>query len=85
MTRISPKTQRVPRRGIFDAFMHLAEALEAIFDRNVDLVTERSIRSPYSRKVVDKSRVRIYDRRKLASSCLMSGKLGEQFKTLFKA
>jgi uncharacterized protein len=52
-----------PQGGIFDAYMDLAEGLEALLDREVDLVTERSIRNPYFRKAVDASRVRIYDRR----------------------
>jgi predicted nucleotidyltransferase len=52
-----------PQGGIFDAYMDLAEGLEALFSRKVDLVTERSIRNPYFRKAVEASRVRIYDRR----------------------
>ena len=34
-----------------------------LFGRNVDLVTERSIRNPYFRKAVEASRISIYDRR----------------------
>jgi predicted nucleotidyltransferase len=52
-----------PQGGIFDAYMDLAEGLEALLGRNVDLVTERSIRNPYFRKAVEASCVRIYDRR----------------------
>ena len=52
-----------PQGGIFDAYMDLAEGLEALFGRKVDLGTERSIRNPYFRKTVEASRVRIYDRR----------------------
>jgi uncharacterized protein len=52
-----------PQGGIFDAYMDLAEGLEALFGRKVDLVTERSIRNPYFRKAVEASRIRIYDRR----------------------
>ena len=52
-----------PLGGIFDAYMDLAEGLEALFARKVDLITERSIRNPYFRKAVETSRVRIYDRR----------------------
>ena len=52
-----------PQGGIFDAYMDLAEGLEALFGRNVDLVTERSIRNPYFRKAVEASRISIYDRR----------------------
>jgi len=57
-----------PQGGLFDAYMDLAEGLEALFGRNVDLVTERSIRNPYFRKAVDASRVRIYDRRNSQAS-----------------
>jgi uncharacterized protein len=52
-----------PLGGVFDAYMDLAEGLEALLDRPVDLVTERSIRNPYFRKAVEASRVPVYDRR----------------------
>jgi predicted nucleotidyltransferase len=52
-----------PRGGIFDAYMDLAEGLEALLGRTVDLVTERSIRNPYFRKAVEASRINVYDRR----------------------
>jgi uncharacterized protein len=52
-----------PQGGIFDAYMDLAEGLEVLFGRKVDLVTERSIRNPSFRKAVEASRVTIYDRR----------------------
>ena len=51
-------------KGIFDAYMDLAEGLEALFGRKVDLITERSIRNPYFRKAVEACRIRIYDRYK---------------------
>ncbi len=51
-----------PEGGVFDAYMDLAEGLERVFGRPVDLVTERSIRNPYFRKTVDATRVPIYDR-----------------------
>jgi predicted nucleotidyltransferase len=52
-----------PHGGIFDAYMDLAEGLEKLLGRPVDLVTERSIHNPYFRKAVEASRVKIYDRR----------------------
>jgi predicted nucleotidyltransferase len=52
-----------PHGGIFDAYMDLAEGLESLFGRQVDLVTERSIRNPYLRKAIEASRIRIYDGR----------------------
>ena len=39
--------------GIADRYMALAEGLEEIFNRPVDLVTTRSIRNPFFRRVVD--------------------------------
>lgn len=44
-----------------DNYLGLAEALEALFERKVDLVTERSIRNPYFRKVIDTTRKPLYE------------------------
>jgi predicted nucleotidyltransferase len=52
---------RVP--GYADRFLRFAEALEALFGRDVDLLTERSIENPYFRRAVDASRRTIYERR----------------------
>jgi uncharacterized protein len=49
-----------PYGGIFDTYMDLADGLESLFGRHVDLVTERSIRNPYLRKAIEASRTRIY-------------------------
>jgi hypothetical protein len=38
-------------------------ALEQLFQREIDLVTERSIRNPYFRKAVEASRQLVYDGR----------------------
>lgn len=46
-----------------DRYLGLLLALEQLFQRNVDLVTDRSIRNPYFRKAVDASRRLVYDRR----------------------
>lgn len=46
-----------------DRYLGFAEALEALFGRPVDVVTERSIRNPYFRQVVDASRQSVYDER----------------------
>ncbi len=45
-----------------DRYLEFAEALEALFGRSVDLVTERSIRSPSFRRAVDRDRETIYER-----------------------
>lgn len=39
--------------GIADRYIALAEGLEEIFSRPVDLVTTRSIRNPFFRRAVD--------------------------------
>lgn len=41
-------------------YIDFADALEALLGRSVDVVTERSIKSPYFRASVDASRQRIY-------------------------
>jgi hypothetical protein len=50
--------------GYADRYLDVAEALEALFGRDVDLVTERSISNPYFRKAVDATRELVYDRRR---------------------
>jgi uncharacterized protein len=49
--------------GYADRYLGFAEALEALFERKVDLLTERSIQNPYFRKSVEATRQNIYDRR----------------------
>jgi hypothetical protein len=46
-----------------DRYLDLAEALEALFGRKVDLLTERAIRNPYFRREVDATRQVVYDKR----------------------
>lgn len=47
--------------GLARRFLGLAEALEALFARKVDVITERSIRNPIFRQSVSASRERIYE------------------------
>jgi predicted nucleotidyltransferase len=47
--------------GISDRYLNLAEALENTLHRTVDLLTEKSMRNPIFRDVVEKSKVLIYD------------------------
>ena len=49
--------------GYATRYLDFAKALEELLDREVDLVTERSIQNPYFRRSVDASRRVIYDRR----------------------
>jgi uncharacterized protein len=44
-----------------DRYLGLAEALERLFSRKVDLMTERSIRNPYFRATVEASRQIVYE------------------------
>ena len=48
--------------GYADRYLDFAQALEELFGRDVDLVTERSIQNPFFRRSVDDSRQVIYDR-----------------------
>ena len=49
-----------PGSTSLDNYLRLAEGLEALLGRPVDLVIERSIRNPYFRKSVDATRTLIY-------------------------
>jgi predicted nucleotidyltransferase len=43
-----------------DRFFDFAEALEALFGRHVDLITEQGIKNPYFREEVEETRRRVY-------------------------
>ena len=46
--------------GGLEIYFGLKEALEALFGRKVDLVSEGSVRNPYLRKSIDESRETVY-------------------------
>ncbi len=46
--------------GILDRYLALAEELEALLKRRVDLVTTESIRNPYFRKSVESTKEQVY-------------------------
>ena len=50
------------RAGIADRYFGFAEALERLFGRRVDVLTERSIRNPIFRRTVERQRQRVYER-----------------------
>ena len=54
--------------GYADRYFDFAEALEALLNRPVDVVTERSIKNPYFRRAVDATRQPIYDGRDAATA-----------------
>jgi predicted nucleotidyltransferase len=49
--------------GYADRYLAFAEALEAIFGRHVDLLTERAIQNPIFRRSVERTRECIYEQR----------------------
>lgn len=49
-------------RGYAMRYLHFAEALEALFGRPVDLLTERMIESPRFRDTLTRTRQRVYER-----------------------
>lgn len=51
---------RQPSAAYADRYLGLAEALERLFGRPVDLVTEQSIRNPYFRREVEATRQLVY-------------------------
>ena len=46
-----------------DRYLDFAEALEELFQRPVDLITERSVRNPYFRSGVEATRQPVYEQR----------------------
>jgi len=46
-----------------DRYLDFAEALEQLFQRPVDLLTERAIRNPHFRRSVEATRQPVYDHR----------------------
>jgi len=47
--------------GYADRYLNFAQALERMFQRKVDLVTQRSIRNPFFRQAVEAARELVYD------------------------
>jgi predicted nucleotidyltransferase len=47
-------------RSLADRYLGLADELEALFRRQVDLLTERAIRDPYFRRNVEATRAPVY-------------------------
>jgi uncharacterized protein len=53
-----------PSAGSYlDRYLDFAEALEHLFQRPVDLLTERAIRNPYFRRSVEATRQPVYEQR----------------------
>ncbi|MCC9165338.1 nucleotidyltransferase family protein [Pontibacter harenae] len=54
-----------------EKLMSLWDALEALFQRKVDLLTESSIKNPFLRKSIDETKVLVYDGSGEKSTCLI--------------
>ncbi len=52
---------RQPTGDYADRVLGLADALERLFGRHIDLVTEESIRNPYFRSVIEDMRQLVYE------------------------
>jgi predicted nucleotidyltransferase len=52
-----------PAGDYAENYLELAEALEKLFGRRVDLVTERSVRNPFLRETIENDRELLYDSR----------------------
>ena len=52
--------RRDPQSSLADRYLGLAEELETLFGRSVDLLTERAIRNPYFRRNIDATRAPVY-------------------------
>ncbi len=54
-------TERRATGDYADRYLDFAEALERLFQRRVDLVTEQSIRNPFFRRELEETRQPIYE------------------------
>ena len=54
-------SDRAPTGEYADRYLGFAEALEQLFGRPVDVVTEESIRNPYFRREVEATRQLLYE------------------------
>nr|WP_294509587.1 nucleotidyltransferase domain-containing protein [uncultured Rhodopila sp.] len=52
--------EEMPEGGYAEAYFSLHAALEALFGRRVDLLTDRSVENPFLRRSIDASRRRLY-------------------------
>lgn len=55
-------TDRQPNAVYADRYLGFAEALERLFGRSVDVITEQSIRNPYFRRELEATRQLVYGR-----------------------
>ena len=53
---------RAPTGEYADRYLDFADALEALFQRRVDLVSEQAVRNPYFRAQVERTKQVVYER-----------------------
>lgn len=59
-------SERQPTGEYADRYLGFAEALERLFERPVDLVTEESIRNPYFQHEVESTRQLVFEQSRTA-------------------
>jgi uncharacterized protein len=47
----------------FDNYMNLKEELEKLFERPIDLVENQAIRNPIFRRILDREKILVYERK----------------------
>ncbi|MCK6555185.1 nucleotidyltransferase domain-containing protein [Candidatus Binatia bacterium] len=52
---------RQPTGAYADRVLGFSEALEQIFGRHVDVITEESVRNPYFRREIERTRLLVYE------------------------
>ena len=52
--------ETLPPGGYTDAYFGLRESLEALFDRDVDLVALSAVRNPYMKADIERTRTLVY-------------------------
>lgn len=52
--------ETLPLLDFADNFFDLEESLEKLFKRHIDLVVEKSIKNPYFKEEIEKSKIKIY-------------------------
>jgi predicted nucleotidyltransferase len=53
-------TDRQPSAAYAERYLGLAEDLERLFGRRIDLITEQSFRNPYLRREIESTRLLVY-------------------------
>jgi len=55
--------EEIPLNDYADNYFDLADSLEQVLGRKVDLVSEKTLTNPYLLKSINRNRIKIYERR----------------------